>query len=341
MVRTWFCLIPIAAVAMGLLSCSPGDQPENRAAGSGVSKPLTFGVAFETLQTEYWVTSIEAIKSELDRRGITMIQAIADGDANRQFEQINNFISQGVDGIIVSPKDGQTVIPMIKAANRGNIPIVCYNRPPADSTAKAVTVVADNFKIAKETVQYMIEQANRQGGTYKAAILIGDLGDFNSIERRDGFEAAFQEFAGDNFEIVARIPTDWVQEKALAGLTNALQANPDINFIFTSSDLFLPSIKSVLKTAGKYHKIGEPGHVVLGGFDGDATAYLTMVEGYLDATGVQDVYFECQQAVQALVDQIEGKEVPERILDPGFVIHQGNLETMKSRMWGANVAAGL
>ena len=57
----------------------------------------------------------------------------------------------------------------------------------------------------------------------------------------------------------------------------------------------------------------------------------------LDATGVQDVYFEAQAAVQALVDLRAGKQVPELILDPGFVIHQGNLAEKTPRMWGANV----
>ena len=56
-----------------------------------------------------------------------------------------------------------------------------------------------------------------------------------------------------------------------------------------------------------------------------------------DATGVQDVYFEAEKAVQAVLDLRAGKEVPELILDPGFVIHQGNLREKAERMWGANV----
>ena len=63
-----------------------------------------------------------------------------------------------------------------------------------------------------------------------------------------------------------------------------------------------------------------------------------LVEGYLDATGVQDVYFEAEQSVQALLDQMAKKDVATLILDPGFVIHQGNLAEKKSRMWGANVS---
>ena len=69
------------------------------------------GVSFETLQTEYWIASYDAIEDELAARGFDMIEAIADGDANRQLEQIHNFIVRKVDGIIVVPKDARTVIP--------------------------------------------------------------------------------------------------------------------------------------------------------------------------------------------------------------------------------------
>jgi len=74
--------------------------------------------------------------------------------------------------------------------------------------------------------------------------------------------------------------------------------------------------------------------VILGGFDGDATAWQMMSDGYLDATGVQDVYFEAEASVQAILDLLEEKEVAELINDPGFVIHQGNKDEMKERMWG-------
>jgi ABC-type sugar transport system substrate-binding protein len=311
----------------------------SRSAGPGTgteqnSGTRTIGVAFETLQTEYWVASYEAIQADLKRRNIRMLEAIADGDANRQYEQIQNFIASKVDGIIVVPKDSQTIVPMIKAANQANIPIVLYNRPPAKSDARSVTVVADNYAIAKDTVEQMAAEAKKTGKRFKAMILVGDLGDVNAIGRRDGFEDALKGYSG-LIEVVSRIPTEWNQEKALAGVTNALQAHPDINFIFISSDLLLPSVSSALKTAGKYKKIGEEGHVILGGFDGDGTAYQMLLDGYLDADGVQDAYFESAGAVQAVMDLRAGKDVPESIKDPGFVIHQGNLHEATSRMWGA------
>jgi ABC-type sugar transport system substrate-binding protein len=93
-----------------------------------------------------------------------------------------------------------------------------------------------------------------------------------------------------------------------------------------------------MKAAGKYTKIGEPGHVILGGFDGDDTAYRMLVEGYLDADGVQDVFYESKMSVQAIIDKLEGKEVPEFIYDPGFVINQDNLKEKENEMWGAQIS---
>lgn len=336
MLRTLF-ISSTACLLLFAVGCSRSG-PQAGADGTGAAaKPLTIGVAFETLQTEYWVAGFEAIRSDLKQRGYTMLEAVADGDANRQLEQVKNFVSRKVDGIILVPKDAKTCLPMIKAANAANIPIVLFNRPADRSDAKSVAVVADNFALAQETVAYLIEQAKKTGRKHKAAILIGDLGDINAIGRRDGFDTALR---GNEavVEVVARIPTEWNQEKAQAGLVNALQANPDISFVFTSSDFLLPSIVSALRSSGKFHKIGSPEHVLLGGFDGDATAYQLLKDGYLDATGVQDVNFEAAQCVQAILDLRAGKSVPEVIRDPGFVIQQENLAEKSPQMWGAQIA---
>ncbi len=322
---------PLLAVILSLSGCNkPADAP----GATTVPKQMTVGVAFETLQTEFWVAALGAFHDELSKRNIKMIEAIADGDANRQLEQVKSFITRKVDGVVVVPKDAKTILPAIKSANQANIPIALFNRPPDKSDARSVTVVADNYAITKATVEYMAQQAKKSGRRHKAMILLGDLGDINAIGRRDGFEDVVKQHA-DTIEVVARIPTEWNQEKAQAGVVNALQANPDMSFIFSSSDFLFPSVVSALKAAGRYKKIGEEGHVLLGGFDGDAMAYQMLVDGYLDADGVQDVYFEATAAVQAILDLKGGKPVAERIEDPGFVIHQGNLKEMAPRMWGA------
>ncbi len=325
--------LTLACVAL-LVGCDKSDTP----APAATNGHLTIGVAFETLQTEYWVAGFEAIRADLKQRGHVMLEAVSDSDANRQLEQVKNLITRKVDGIILVPKDAKTCLPMIKAANAANIPVVLFNRPADKSDARSVAIVADNLALTRETVGYLVAEARKAGKKVKAAVLLGDLGDINAVGRRDGFDAAVKG-QEDIIDVVARIPTEWNQEKAQAGVVNALQANPDIGLIFSSSDFLFPSIVSALKSVGKYHKTGEPGHVLLGGFDGDATAYQMLKDGYLDATGVQDVYFEAAQSMQAILDLRAGKTVPEVIRDPGFVIHRGNLAEKSAQMWGARVAA--
>jgi ABC-type sugar transport system substrate-binding protein len=327
----------LTTAATVVTGCGKTGAPGNEATTAAPGQVKAIGVAFETLQTEFWVAAFDKLKAECAANGITMLEGVADGDTSRQFDQVKSFISRKVDGIIIVPKDGKTVIPMIRACNAANIPVVLYNRPADDTDARHTAVTPDNFAITKETVTYLVSLARQRGSKQKAMILLGDLSDVNAIGRRDGFEAAVKE-AGDAVEVVARIPTDWNQEKALAGVQSAMQANPDIGLIFTSSDFMFPSIRSVLSNLGKWKKHDEPGHIILGGFDGDATAYQLMVEGYVDATGVQDVYWEAEQAIQVIRDARAGKPVPARIDDKGFAITQANLKEMESRMWGAAVA---
>lgn len=331
---TFFRVLLLLAAA--LAGCGkPSDPPASRSDGG--SAPLTVGVNFETLQTEYWVAGFEAIKAELAKRGIRVVESVADGDANRQLQQVRTLVTRKVDGIVLVPKDAKTCLPAIKAANEAGIPIALFNRPAAAAEGvRSVAVVADNRKLTRETVEFLVEQARKTGRKHQAMVIVGDLGDINAIGRKDGFYDAIK--GRENVvEVVAEVPSEWNQEKARAGVVNALQAHPEISFIFSSSDFLFPSVVAALKSANKYHRVGEPGHVILGGFDGDATAYQMLVERYLDATGVQDVYFEAEQTVQALLDQRAGKTVAPLILDPGFVIHQGNLEALKARMWGAQV----
>src|SRR5688500_17408704 len=116
-----------AFVAVLLFGCGKSDPDAPASGTSTTNKQLTIGVSFETLQTEYWVAGFEAIKSELKKRNIQVLEANANNDASRQLQQINNFITRKVDGIIMVPKDAKTCIPMIRAANETKIPIVLFN----------------------------------------------------------------------------------------------------------------------------------------------------------------------------------------------------------------------
>ena len=83
---------------------------------------------------------------------------------------------------------------------------------------------------------------------------------------------------------------------------------------------------------GKWKPIGDPNHVIMGGLDGDKTACGLMKSKYVDATGVQDLYFEADALLKAIVGAVEnGEKQPDAwIDDPGFALTQGNMAPAKT-----------
>lgn len=296
----------------------------------------TIALLFDSLISPFWVTSMNVLREKATAAGWQPLQAISDMDDSRQFEQVQSMIQRKVDGIIIVQTDKNAVIPAIREANKAGIPMVHFNRPPAESDAVSVAVQADNFAIMRSTVSALVEKARAAGGSYKAAILIGHLGDQNAVQRRDGFFDVVDQHR-DLIEVVARISTEWNPDKAFADLSNALQANPDINFLVTSSDFLIPQIEQALKIAGKWKKTGEAGHVLFAGFDGDEGAYQKLADGYMDVNGVQDLFYEAELALDAVTRMKAGETLPRLLLDPGLVVRQETLEQARERMWGYSV----
>ena len=293
----------------------------------------TIALLFDSLVSPFWVEGLAIMKRKASDSGWTALQNISNFDDNKQFEQVKAMIARKVDGILIIQTDAKAVIPAIRAANAANIPMVHFNRPPAKNDGYAVAIQADNRTIMRQTVDFLVSEARKQGGKYKACLLVGDLGDVNAVQRRNGFFDSVNQHK-DMIEVVARVATEWNADKAFAGLTNALQANPDINFLVTSSDFMHPQIEQVLKSANKWHKSGEPGHVLFAGFDGDQGAYARLQDGYLDADGVQNLFLEVDMAFKAFADMWAGKKPDKLLLDPGFVITRADLTEKRAQMWG-------
>lgn len=297
---------------------------------------------FQDLETEFWVAGYGAITAELKELGYEVLEYNGNEDANKQLEQVMDAIAQEVDGIIVIPQDGESVVTIAKTANRAGIPIAIYNRPPADDSANAIVVECDNYAIAYAAAEYMFEQARARfeatGEKVIAMHMIGDLGDVNAIFRANGFRdvAAKNE---DIVEAIVDVPTEWDANTALANLKTATEANPGFNMLFCGSDFLYPQIQSVLEPLGKWVPAGEANHVIMGAVDGDSGAAALMEGGFVDATAVQDVYYEAELAMGALLKAIEAGETEpnEWLKDPGFALTQANMAERSTDMWGFNV----
>lgn len=310
-------------------------------AGVSSASAQTVCYAFQDLSTGFWVAGHGAIVSTLESQGIEVVELNGGHDANRQLEQIQDCIAQGAAGIILTADDGDSETTLVRLAQDNDVPIATFNRPPSD-TSRGLIVVADNESVARQAVEAMAAKAiGRFEGTGEKLhplVLVGDLADPNAVQRRLGFMNVIEKYP-DVFETPAEINTRWNSDVALSGLEAALTADPDIDFIFTSSDFLFPTIQGVLESRGKWIPAGQPGHVILGGLDGDDGACKLIREGYVDSTGVQDVYLEAELALQGILDAIaNGDTQPNAILeDPGFALSQENYDYRGAETWGCQV----
>jgi ABC-type sugar transport system substrate-binding protein len=326
----------LAFLLVAVVASPVASQPKHVKAQEG----LKICFAFQDLETEFWVAGHKAITETLRDQGIEVIEVNGNQDANRQLEQVRDCIAQGVDGIILIPQDGESAVTIIGEANDADVPIAVFNRPPSeDNPNNAVVVVADNEIITQKAVEFMAQRAMRKleitGEKVNPLILVGDLGDPNAVGRKNGFYDVINKYP-DLFNEPIEVATEWDAATALANFEAAMQANPDVDFIYTSSDFLYPTIRSVLEPMGKWVPEGQAGHVILGGLDGDATACQLMKQGFVDATGVQDLYTEAELTMNALLEAINnGDTQPNQILpDPGFALTLGNIDWNEMDQWG-------
>lgn len=325
---------PAGSGTTGSPAASPGQAAPINAAG----KTICF--AFQDLETEFWVAGHTSIVQAMQKAGGKVIEQNGQQDANKQLEQVRSCIAQHVDGIIIIPQDGESAVTIIGEANKANVPLGVFNRPPSTQTGAAIVVVADNHSISQQAMEYMAGEAKKLsqangGRKIQPLIMVGDLGDPNAVERKAGFDAVIAANP-DLFEKPIEVATKWDAETGRAGLENALQKNPNIDLLFTSSDFLYPQIRSVLEPLGRWKKIGEKGHVIMGGIDGDSTACGLMRDGYVDATGVQNLFFEADAVLRGVVDAVNaGDTHPNRVIpDLGFALTQANMSQREKDMWG-------
>jgi ABC-type sugar transport system substrate-binding protein len=322
----------LAALAMVLSLMTPLAMAEEK-------KVSKIAFCFQDLETEFWVAGYKAITTTLRAQGIEVLEYNANEDANKQLEQVNDAIAQGVDGIIIIPQDGESAVTIIKYANKAGVPLAVFNRPPSVQSVKAIVVVADNYTISFDAATYMFDQARIRftatGEKVVAMHMVGDLGDPNAVARADGFRKV-AEMNADIVDKIIEVPTKWDANTALANLKSATQANPEFNMLFCGSDFLYPQIQSVLEPLGKWVKYTEANHVITGAVDGDSTAGRLMDEGFVDATAVQDLYFEATACMDALIAAVKsGLTTPAQwIYDPGFALTQGNMAERHNDMWG-------
>src|SRR5690554_6312943 len=150
---------------------------------------IVIGISMDAIESQMWTENQASMHKTLDELGIKYIEVIADGDAQKQNQQIETLIAAGVDAIIIAPKDATTIVSAIRKANAAGIPVVMNNRAAGPGAEVACSVTSDNYSMVVRMMNYIADQARATGQTYKVMEFIGNLGDVNAVLRHEGFRA--------------------------------------------------------------------------------------------------------------------------------------------------------
>lgn len=297
-------------------------------------KKIKIGLSMDSLESAFWVANHKAIVEKAKELNVELVEMMAEGDPNKQNQQIENLIAQGVSAIICAPKDGGAIVAAVKKCKEANIPIIMDNRPVQGDIQPELQVLSDNYAMAKEVTQWFVDKAKKENKKYKALLLIGNLGDENAVERQKGHKEII-DANKDVIEIVAEVPTEWNHEVALKGMQNAFQAHPDINLVITPSDFLFPPIKSVLEQNKKWAKIGEPNHMPIISFDGDEVGSKYLIDGYNWADAAQAADKTGWTCVEWAVKLSNGEKPSEAVMrDPGVLLTADNQKEVGPKVWG-------
>ena len=322
MLKKVVAVVLAAIMVLAIVGC--GNSDDKKPAGSSESDGITIGVSWCAIESQMWAEYQRTIQSECKEKGITLSESVAENDIQKQNQQIEDFITKGVDAIIIAPADGDAVVSAIKKCNEANIPVIMANRAAGKGAEVYATISSDNKAMVAREIDYIAKNAP-EGKKYRCLELVGSLTDVNAIARQEGFEESIKKYP-DQFELVATVPTEWKGDQALAGVQNTFSSDDTVDFIFSPSDALMPSIVSGLQQLGKYKKVGEEGHVTFVTFDGAADAVKAIRDGFVDIVSVQDATNQAKLCVEAAADAVAGKNASD-YTDPGFEVSTANCNT--------------
>lgn len=173
---------------------------------------------------------------------------IADGQAsvNTQVSQVENFTTQQVDLLMISPFEAAPLTPVVSRVYKSGVPVIELDRKTTGDDYTAF-VGGDNRLIAKDAGEWAAKTLLPDGG--EAAILEGLPSSSPAIERLEGFKAGIA--TNPKIKLVAVQPVDWMEDKAVTVFSAMLQAHPDIKLVYTSNDLAAAGAYIAAKQAGK------------------------------------------------------------------------------------------
>lgn len=279
-------------------------QDETQGADDG--EGLTIGFSQVTMQSPFYVELLEGAEAAAEADGHRFVSADANGDVNKQNNDIQDLITQGIDVLILNPVNPEAVVPSIEAAAAADIPVITVDRP-VESGATA-HVGRDNEAMGELVGEAVAEYLGGEDG--KIIEIQGDAGGIVMMNRRDGFHRAVEGVEG--IELVEGPYAEYIRANAVTAMQDLLEANSDVRVVYAHNDDMAIGALQVLDEAGR-------DDVVVAGVDGLMEALQGMDGGRYIATALNDPRYLGDATVQAAVAAAAGDDLPE-VIDAGTAL---------------------
>lgn len=236
-----------------------------------------------------------------DSLGVDLHIVAGEWDLARQTSQVENFITQGMDAIVIAPVDSRGIVSAVEEANRAKIPVFTADIAAAGGDVTA-HIASDNSQGGRLVGEFLARRLNGRG---KVAILDQPTV-MSVVDRVRGFREALARYPG--IQIVAAPAVErGLREVAKQKTDNLLQSHPDLTAIFGSNDDCALGALASIRAAGK-------SGIVIVGFDATPEAQAAIREGSpLLADAIQYPEAIGRKTVEAIVARLHGRTVPRQI----------------------------
>lgn len=245
----------------------------------------------------------------------------ARSDVVKQLSQVENFISQKVDAIVVNPVDTAATRKITEAAVKAGIPLVYVNRRPDDlKLPKGVVTVASNDMEAGEMqMQYL---ADKMGGKGDIVILLGDLANNSTTNRTKGVKDVLAKYP--NIKIEQEQTGIWSRDKGMTLVNDWLTQGRKFDAVVSNNDEMAIGAAMALQQAGV-----DKGSVLIAGVDGTPDGLNAIKKGNMTVSVFQDAKGQADGSIDTAVKMAKNEPVEQAVWVPYRLITPQNVDTFK------------
>lgn len=298
--------LTIVILLAGLaLACGPGDDGETT---------KTIGVSLLTRAHVFYRDLEDGLQAGAAEHGYRLLINAAEWDASRQIAQLEDFVTRGVDAIVVCPVDSSGIGAGIRSANRVNVPVFTADIASFDGDVVS-HIASDNIAGGRLAGTYLAELLDGRG---KVAIINQPIVT-STLDRVKGFREVLREHP--EIEVVADVDGQGVRDRALQATSDVLQGNPELDAIFAIND------DSALGALDAVEDFGREGIVIIG-YDATPPARDAIVKGRALKADVVQYPFEIgRRTINIIARHFAGEEVPAVVpVEVGIVDRSSLLE---------------